>query len=415
MKATLNLVALFAVAASNAQSIFGDETRAWMVGPAKSVSSGMVMNFSYSANGERIFYNRIDPNVIFNPSLTAAPSSKWFAYDCQRGVSTELMIPGATPSTQLTALGDSKTIFFFDSSNPKLQGFLDLSTGRIQATAITPETLFYAGEKSVAPLLMYEVGESSFGILEPGRQPVVYKVKLRVGFQAPYYADARVIKFASYSRNTNPIQYLDATLDRATGEVAVKEIKSDLWGKLAYVEPEKPFELSGEDAELRIGLPELPDKRGSKPKKTLLDRTTYLCPSGFNPVLHPLAASVVYVDNGALLIRDIKPFDRDLAEKMKLAALKAQALSQAKQVGLALILYASDMEDVLPNGENFVNRLMPYLKNRKMLDGFNYTFGGGPLDQIKDIANTELGFTNGPGGRAVVYADGHAKWVPDKP
>ena len=100
---------------------------------------------------------------------------------------------------------------------------------------------------------------------------------------------------------------------------------------------------------------------------------------------------------------------------MKIAALKAEAISKSKQVGIALILFASDMEDVLPNGENFVNKLQPYLKNRKMLDGFNYTFAGGPMDQIKDPARTELGFTMAPGGRAVVYADGHAQWVPDKP
>jgi hypothetical protein len=84
-------------------------------------------------------------------------------------------------------------------------------------------------------------------------------------------------------------------------------------------------------------------------------------------------------------------------------------------VGIALMLYAADMDEVLPNGENFVNRLTPYIKDRKMIAAFNYTYAGGPMDQIKDIANTELGFTMGPGGRAIVYADGHAKWVPDKP
>jgi hypothetical protein len=415
MKATLALVASLVAGLAHAQAVFGDESRAWMIGPAKAVSSGMVTQFSYSANGERIFFNRIEPSALFNPSLTTQPASKWFVYDCQRGASTELIIPGATPNTQLSAMGDSKTIFFSDSSNPKLQGFLDLSTGRIQWTAVATETIFYSGEKPGAPFLMYEAGESAFGILEPGRQPAIYKVKLRIGFQAPYYADARVIKFASYSRSTKPIQYLDASLDRATGEVAVKEIKSDLWGKLAYDEVPKPFELSGEENELRLGLPEPEEAKGKKPKKSILDRTTYLCPTGFNPQLHPTGASVGYVDNGALLLRDIKPFDHDLAEKMRLAALKAQALSQAKQMGTALIIYATDMDEVLPNGENFVNRIMPYVKDRKMIEGFTYTFAGGPMDQIKDPSKTELGFTMGPGGRAVVYADGHAKWVPDKP
>lgn len=415
MKATHALLALSIASVTNAQAVFGDETRAWMVGPARAVSSGMVTRYVFSPDGSRILYNRIDPNSLFNPSLSEPPASKWFAFDCQRVVNTEVVIPGASAATNINILGDSRTLFFADGLNPKVQGFFDLNTGRIQSTAVTPEAIFYYGERPAAPFLMYEAGESSFGILEPGRQPVVYKVKLRIGFQTPYYADARIIKFASYSRNDTLLQYLDATLDRSSGEVTVKETTPETWGKLAYGEQRQPFELSGQDTERRIGLPELDEKGAKKVKKTLLDRTTYLCPAGFQPEIHPSGASVAYLDNGALLLRDIRPFDHDLAERMKAAALKAQAMSQAKQVGTALLIYAADMDDVLPNGENFVNRLMPYLKDRKMLDGFSYTFAGGSMSQIQNPEKVELGFTMAPGGRAVVYADGHAQWVPDKP
>ena len=51
------------------------------------------------------------------------------------------------------------------------------------------------------------------------------------------------------------------------------------------------------------------------------------------------------------------------------------------------------------------------MKNRDLMNDFNYTFKGGDLANVEDPANTELGFVVGPGGRAVVYVDGHAKWV----
>jgi prepilin-type processing-associated H-X9-DG protein len=48
------------------------------------------------------------------------------------------------------------------------------------------------------------------------------------------------------------------------------------------------------------------------------------------------------------------------------------------------------------------------------MEGFNYTFGGGPLNG-KDPSKTMLGFLSGAGGKAVVYADGHVVWESDNP
>src|SRR5207237_1148307 len=39
--------------------------------------------------------------------------------------------------------------------------------------------------------------------------------------------------------------------------------------------------------------------------------------------------------------------------------------------------------------------------------------GGAPAGESP--AETVLGYASGTGGRAVVYADGHAKWIPDGP
>jgi hypothetical protein len=88
-------------------------------------------------------------------------------------------------------------------------------------------------------------------------------------------------------------------------------------------------------------------------------------------------------------------------------------LSNAKQLGLAALMYAQDYDEVLPTGDGINGKLAPYLKNESLFDGFTYTFGGGSLSGIDKPAETELGFVTGPGGRAIIFIDGHVKWKPD--
>ncbi len=97
-------------------------------------------------------------------------------------------------------------------------------------------------------------------------------------------------------------------------------------------------------------------------------------------------------------------------KQMKSAAERTVALSNAKQAGLALIMYAQDYDEVFPTGDDINNKIMPYIKNQDILNSFAYTYGGGAISAITSPAETELGYVNGPGGKAIVYADGHAKW-----
>ena len=98
---------------------------------------------------------------------------------------------------------------------------------------------------------------------------------------------------------------------------------------------------------------------------------------------------------------------------MTAEAAKRKAINDSKQAALALIMYASDMDDVLPGAEGWENKVNPYALDSDMLKNFNYTYKGGNMGNISDPANTELGFTMGPGGRAVAYVDGHVKWIPN--
>lgn len=105
---------------------------------------------------------------------------------------------------------------------------------------------------------------------------------------------------------------------------------------------------------------------------------------------------------------------KELAMKALEAAEKARIISDAKQVATAMHIYAADYDDNLPsNNGDWMEALFPYTKNRQLFDGFVYTFGGGNLNDIKDPSTTELGYKEGPGGRAVAYADGHVRWIPN--
>ncbi len=131
--------------------------------------------------------------------------------------------------------------------------------------------------------------------------------------------------------------------------------------------------------------------------------------------LSPTGSAVAYRSGESLCVRLIVEVPRAALEAAREAARRAVALSNAKQCGLAVMMYAQDHGEVLPGqGDDIGSLLTPYFQNPTPLDGFVYTFAGGALSGVQSPAETEMGYVTGPGGRAIVYVDGHAKWKPDK-
>ena len=124
---------------------------------------------------------------------------------------------------------------------------------------------------------------------------------------------------------------------------------------------------------------------------------------------------VLFKIKGHLFVRDIESVDIELFKQARDAAQRTRALSQAKQVALAAMLYASDNNDSLPGSANLQSTLGQYLKDDKLLDGFVYTFQGGAVTNVSDVANTELGHIDVNGGRCIAYLDGHVKFKKNDP
>ncbi len=130
--------------------------------------------------------------------------------------------------------------------------------------------------------------------------------------------------------------------------------------------------------------------------------------------ISPTVESVAFISNGALMVSQLVRLPKAAFLAMKEAADTATALSNAKQIGLAAMMYAQDHDEKLPgSGDDVAGLLSPYLKNSDILQEMTFTFGGGALKDVANPAETELGYVQRSGGRAIFYVDGHAKWKPD--
>ncbi len=78
-----------------------------------------------------------------------------------------------------------------------------------------------------------------------------------------------------------------------------------------------------------------------------------------------------------------------------------------------MLMYANDNNDnLIGSGSNWRSAISSYLGDASLMSGFQMVYAGGSMDSIESPADTELGYFDGPGGRAVAYSDGHVKWIP---
>jgi hypothetical protein len=142
-----------------------------------------------------------------------------------------------------------------------------------------------------------------------------------------------------------------------------------------------------------------------------------LCADGELGQLAPDGRGVFYRSQGALWVVPFLRMAREPFLQARRAAMQKTAVSNARQIGTALMMYLQDYDTVFPPAEAVVDRLMPYCKNRSVFhdpatnaSGFVYLYHVAPLSSIKEPANVPVGHLTGPGGRAVIYADGHVVW-----
>jgi hypothetical protein len=116
-----------------------------------------------------------------------------------------------------------------------------------------------------------------------------------------------------------------------------------------------------------------------------------------------------FIANGALFTRQIVPLTLEQYEREKLAEERTRLIRNASKLAKGFEQYASDRDGDIPS-DFHVTDLEPYLIDRSLINGFVMVFIGRDLYALKEPHLTEVGYYVAPGGRVVVYADGHVKW-----
>ncbi len=209
-------------------------------------------------------------------------------------------------------------------------------------------------------------------------------------------------------------------LELSTGILTLlKEAPKDLLVLRPDTKPQKPALMLQNDPSRLTGAA----GRSADTRALWLEATDPATPKKFTRALVAAEASpgeahllpdlsaVLYTHDDALYAAPIATLDRVAFEKL----LRQLAMTNAMQTGLGLMMYAQDYDSNFPHDPASVKEaIFPYIKNADTLADFVFTYTGPTgLNQIGQPSTTPLGYIPSPGGRAVVYGDGHVKWEPD--
>jgi hypothetical protein len=130
--------------------------------------------------------------------------------------------------------------------------------------------------------------------------------------------------------------------------------------------------------------------------------------------LSPKGDAVLFTDDSGAWVVPLVRVPMEAYQQARAAAARQKVISSGKQIGLALHLYAENNESTLPGADQPVNQLIaPHVGDDEVFAGFVYTHTGGKLSELADAGKTQLGYIQGEGGRAIIYADGHVTWEVD--
>jgi len=149
------------------------------------------------------------------------------------------------------------------------------------------------------------------------------------------------------------------------------------------------------------------------------DELTLVTPDGEALMLTPDGGAALYLNrDGTLMAVPLERMETGAFLTARREAQKAQTLQNAKQIALGVLMYTMDYDEVLPPATGVEGIIAPYLRSSDVFNnpttgapGFRFVLpGGGPMGKIEKPAATVLGYLEGPGGRAVIYVDGHVTW-----
>ncbi len=405
MRAVVCLLTVVLAGLSRAQNVFGDGKQAFALMPSEAISSGVVSVVSTSNSGRYILFRRKTiSEVALEPIFTQA----WYLYDRKSKVTKLLPIP---VNFSAEVMSDDQNIVYSGFTPNAVAGFFNIKTESIHPVDLRSGYMMYGGAKPYAPFLMTNDGSDNIELVSPDRKAKAVSFGKNLTVTGPVGGDDENVFFHAYIKSPeNAKESVRLTMNKSTGQVTQKPYRRSYEFFDIYPELRGPHQFSvnaeGEYSTIYY-LTDPPNSPSELPKLIRIG------PGNGFVQLSSQNDFVLYQDAGSLLLREIKKVDIALANKLWKAELLAKLVARAKTIGTAVVMWAADHDDKYPGQAGWEDELRPYVRERDIFRDFTYTFKGGNSKDIEDVSKTELGFFVASGGRVVVYADSHVKFVPN--
>lgn len=145
-------------------------------------------------------------------------------------------------------------------------------------------------------------------------------------------------------------------------------------------------------------------------------------------VWSPTGKQLAFLNRGELYVTDVAlvPTSESLAGEKQALGLPLScpeereiATGNMKKIGLGILQYTQDYDEMYPTGDGVDEKLLPYIKSRSVFSvGSVHWAYQAPRDlslaAMEAPADTVMGTMNLPCGQVVLYADGHVKEMTGK-
>lgn len=252
---------------------------------------------------------------------------------------------------------------------------------------------------------------------------VIFTVDLKGAATAPVEVGPGIAGFERWLEGGSVVQLRQVRLDAGGKRTIVPryfDVRQRRFVELANprplaARPIPPIEIRATPTETRAGVVSVSGRAlwlsstGPSVEPAVLLSTT-----AEQAALAPSLDAVALREKGVVTVRPIAAMNRKVFDEIA----RARAMKIAKMTGLGLLMYGADYDDLLPSSQMFDEGVVdPYLKDLSYKGRFTFVYRGGALTGLAEPAGTPLGYSPGPGGYAVVFADGHTEWrtVPPPP
>lgn len=418
------------------------EQRAYMVLPPQAVGGAQTLSLSWSSSGRYLLMSRLNPPIsvssisaFFSGGQSKKPVQTVMLWDKSSNRTSELgSIPieaegkfqwitgqDVTFALVVEQVGGvdqeraslvridaaSAKLHFIPIANPiPAQTFYRIVVSPVDSRAILIETTYTNEDQSAASTVLSidkQGRTTSKARLPNGFVSVSHWLKdgnACLAVDQPSTPGARVRNLVSYDLESGTVAPANDQMARfqpSADEPPLKIVRTSMQSSVGTIK--KAFNSIW-----------LKSTKVSERGEYLLD------PRADMGILNSSLDAVAVLDQGVVTVRMLASLPKEVYFKAVADAERARALSEAKQIGLGAHMFAADNDDRLPSRDEFANgALAPYLKNNGFFEGFTYTLNGGLMKDVKNPSGTMLGYKPVAGGFAIVFADGHAKWLKELP